>query len=82
MGRPSKEPARIPINERSLLTRKMAAAYLSISESRLDEYRAAGDVKVVELGTRNIRYRRRELENLIDKIEQKQTHFDRMTTAG
>lgn len=72
----------IPINERAILTKKMAAAYLSISESRLDQYRASKDVKAIEFGSRNLRYRRTELDALIDRIENKETHFEKMTKAS
>lgn len=75
---PTNRP-RTPINERALLTVNDATDYLSISRTRLDEYRACGDIKPIELGSRNLRYRRRDLDELIEKIASKDTHFDRMT---
>ncbi len=76
------QPKPIPINERALLTRKMAAAYLSISESRLDQYRLSGDIDAIKMGGRSVRFRRVELDELIEKIASGETHVDRMKEVG
>lgn len=67
-----------PINERALLTESDAADYLSITRRTLYGYRTAGDITPICLGNRNLRYRRRDLDELIDKIEAGETHLERM----
>ena len=68
----------VPINQRALLTRKDAAAYLSISYTTFLAYEASGDVKGIKIGTgKEKRYRRSDLDTLIDKMEQGETNIDR-----
>ena len=68
----------VPINQRALLTRKDAAAYLSISYTTFLAYEASGDVKGIKIGTgKEKRYRRSDLDTLIHKMEQGETNIDR-----
>ncbi len=71
-----------PINERALLKTGDACDYLSISRSLLDQFRAGGDIKAVPVGNRSLRYRRLDLDDLIEKMANRDTHLDRMTAGA
>jgi hypothetical protein len=71
-----------PINQRALLTRKMAADYLSIGLPLFDQYQASGDIKGIPIASgKEKRYRRSDLDDLIEAIADQSTNIDR-TKAG
>ena len=67
-----------PINERAVLTRAMACDYLSIGKSLFRSYEASGDVKGFAIGSgREMRFRRADLDDLIERIASGETNIDR-----
>ncbi len=68
----------VPFNQRALLGRRDAADYLSISYTMFKAFEASGDIKGIKIGTgRECRYRRSDLDNLIDRLELQDTQVDR-----
>lgn len=57
-----------PINERSLLNAQEAADYLSVSANTLRDWFKDGELERVPIGESKFRYRRLDLENLIDRL--------------
>lgn len=82
MGRPTKAEkiaASTPINQRALLTRSMAADYLSLSVPTLKSYEDSGDLKGIPIGTgKEKRYRRSDLDDLIDRVAERRTNQDKV----
>lgn len=67
-----------PINERAVLTRAMACDYLSIGKSLFRAYECSGDVKGFAIGSgREMRFRRADLDDLIQRIADQDTNIDR-----
>lgn len=63
-----------PVDERLLLTRQMAADYLSISLTTFKTFELSGDVKGFPFGSgKEKRYRRTDLDQLADRIEAGET---------
>jgi hypothetical protein len=68
-----------PINERAVLTRAMACDYLSIGKSLFRAYESSGDIKGFAIGSgREMRFRRGDLDDLVERIAQQDTNIDRM----
>lgn len=67
-----------PINQRVLLTRQMAADYLSISVTTFRQFEASGDLKGIPIGAgKEKRYRRSDLDELVEKIADQTTNIDK-----
>jgi hypothetical protein len=74
-----KQAASAPINQRALLTRRMAADYLSIGLPLFDQYRASGDIKGIPIASgKEERYRRSDLDDLIEAMASRSTNIDRV----
>jgi excisionase family DNA binding protein len=68
----------IPINQRALLTRRDAAAYLSVSYTLFRSFEASGDIKGIKIGTgRESRYRRSDLDEFIERLAAGELNIDR-----
>lgn len=57
------------IAEKPLLTRKEAAAILNLSERTIRRYELAGMLTSIHLTKRNVRYRRCDLEAMLNRFE-------------
>jgi hypothetical protein len=72
-----------PINHRALLTRKMAADYLSIGLPLFDQYQASGDIKGIPIASgKEKRYRRSDLDELIEAMAAGTTNIDRVKSGA
>jgi hypothetical protein len=68
-----------PINQRALLSRQMAADYLSIGNTMFRQFEASGDIKGIEIGSgKEKRYRRSDLDDLVERIADKTTNIDKV----
>lgn len=68
-----------PINQRALLTRRMAADYLSIGLTKFKSFECSGDITGMKIGAgREWRFRRADLDDLIERIATNTTNQDRM----
>ncbi len=66
---PATMPAPQPAPDaRDLLTKRQAIAELGISASTFDRLRAKGHLKAVAFGSKCLRYRRRDLEKLLNEL--------------
>ena len=75
--------AATPINERALLTRQMAADYMSISYDLFIRYERSGDIKGMAISSgREKRYRRRDVDALIDAVAEGTTNIDKAKKAA
>lgn len=74
----AKRAASAPINERALLTRRMACDYLSMGGDAFRAYESMGDITGIPFGSgRELRFRRSELDDLIDRMADQTTNLDR-----
>ena len=67
-GRKSRAAA-IPLKDRLLLPRKLAAASLSVSLRVLDDLVRAGELKSVSIGSRRL-FRRADLQRFVEQLGQ------------
>lgn len=75
--------ASAPINQRALLTRAMAADYLSIGQSMFRAFEASGDIVGLPIGTgKEKRYRRMDLDALIEAIADGNTKIDQVKAGA
>lgn len=67
-----------PIDQRALLTRQMSCDYLSVSEGTFKSYESMGDIKGIPIASGlRLRFRRSDLDALIDAMANQSTNFDR-----
>ena len=73
----------VPFNQRALLNRRDAAEYLSVSYNTFRTFEASGDIKGIKFGSgRESRYRRSDLDSLIDRLESGDTNINRTMEEG
>ncbi|QDT07966.1 hypothetical protein K227x_63960 [Rubripirellula lacrimiformis] len=75
--------AATPINQRALLTRPMACDYLSVSLNTFKGYESVKDIVGIPIGTGvEKRYRRCDLDDLIEAMATQSTKLDRLKVGA
>lgn len=75
--------ASAPIDQRALLTRRMACDYLSLSATSFTSYEKTKDIVGIPIGSgAEKRYRRRDLDSLIEAMASQSTRLDQLKSSS